>query len=81
MGTHPNKTKRLNKNIKKAGRVVRRRQESINAAYYRIMRNKLMTILADEMQLVRLKFDNRHLEATGVGFPVVGPHDTNMAPG
>ena len=40
-----------------------------------------MTILSDEMQLVRLKFDNRHLEATGVGFPVVGPHDTNMATG
>ena len=44
-------------------------------------RNKLMTILSDEMQLVRLKFDNRRLEATGIGFPVVGQQNTNMATG
>ena len=39
---------RLDKNIKKVGEGVGRRQESIDRAYHRLVTNKLRKILADE---------------------------------
>ena len=51
---------RLDKNTKKAGDVVGRRQESINTVYHRLVTNKLRTILADETHPLRPEFDNRH---------------------
>ena len=60
---HPNKTKlnRLDKNIKEAGGVAEKRQESIDTANHRLVTNKRRTILADETHSLRPDFDNRHI--------------------
>ena len=38
--------------------------------------NKLRTIFADETHLLRSEFDNRHIEATDLWFPVTQLHNT-----
>ena len=67
---------RLDMNIKKAGWLVGRRQESIDTAYRRLVPNKLRTILADKSHPLRPESDNGHIEATELGFPAVRRHDT-----
>ena len=53
---------RLDKNMKKAGWMVRRGQESRDTAYHRLVTNKPSTILAGEKHPLRPDFDNLHTD-------------------
>ena len=61
---HPNKTKlnRLDKNIKEAGGVAEKRQESIDTANHRLVTDKQRTILADETHSLRPAHTHTHTE-------------------
>ena len=53
---------RLDKNIKKAGGVVGRSQENIDATYTRLVTDRLQTILSDETHPLRCEFDSRRTD-------------------